>query len=141
MIRVILHRSKTVSDKLQSAAREVSYRVSRGMRAMGDALLEMSRELCPKDTNTLVDDSRVRQEYSAMDTVVVVGYGTGEKAAYLFSEHEGKMVRRDPAQYAVYVHEDPQKVHPNGEYGFLEKVTDGSRDTELKAALAQGMQT
>lgn len=100
----------TAQEILNKFKKDFGQKVERGIRALAEHILGRSRELAPVDTTTLREDGHVRQEGYGLSTIVAVGYGTTGKSAWVWSQNENRMVVREPAEYAVYVHE----THPPG---------------------------
>lgn len=77
--------------------------IEAGLIAAGGALLEWSQELVPVDTGLLHDSGQVSVTGKGYETLVEVAYGSSG------------------AYYAIYVHEDMNVYHPNGQAKFLEQ--------------------
>jgi hypothetical protein len=123
VIKSTVTRSNTLTNGLSKLRERVAQRVERGLLAVGEKVLEVSRELVPKDTLALLNSSGIRMEASATDLKVVVFYGRRGDHAIEYSQREGRVVIRIPYNYAVYVHEDRTTVHWNGQYDFLRSAT------------------
>jgi hypothetical protein len=101
--KVSVKRQKT--GNLNRFLRELSHRVETALVKTGEHLLEMSNNLAPRDTESLVESSHARKEGSGFYTVVIVGYGSYGDRYVEFSPREGRVVQRHPHDYAVLVHE------------------------------------
>lgn len=86
-------------------------RVVKKMKSMLQVVGKRSDELCPKDTNALVDSRQIKVDVVDGDVVADITYGN------------------DEAFYAVYVHEDTEKYHePPTTHHFLEKALSEKED-------------
>lgn len=116
MSRLTITRHTTMA---QVAAR-LAPRIEQGLLAVGEAILEDSLSMVPRETDALAESGRVRQEGSGLTTVVIVAYGHPDFVHSDYSRYTGRYLVRRPYTYAVYVHEDFTKNHDIGQAGFLE---------------------
>ena len=77
-----------------------------GLSLAGEALLGWSQDLVPVDKGVLHDSGYVLVEGEGYDTIVDVGY---------------------TAHYAIYVHENLNVHHPNGQAKYLEQPANERR--------------
>lgn len=77
--------------------------IERGLIAAAGALLDWSKELVPVDTGLLYSSGQASHQGSGYETIAEVAYGSGG------------------AYYAIYVHEDLNVYHPNGQAKYLEQ--------------------
>jgi hypothetical protein len=84
---------------------------------------------CPDDTGYLQETARItifNPGDPRFGDVVQVGYGGYDFPSQVrYSPHEERLVERTPSEYAVIVHEDASKAHPDGNHDFLRNVTVG----------------
>lgn len=115
-VGVSVKRSGHMDRTLRAQLARLGRRVQAGLLHAGMILYDESQKLVPRDTETLALSGRVTQIESLLDTQIVVGYGgkdIPEREEY--SPHEGRVVKRKPAEHAVYVHEDITKAHDPGQ--------------------------
>lgn len=93
---------------IDNYAKQVDEVLPTAMQEAGEVILSKSNTLAPKDTGRMVEQSDVRQ---TSPKEVNVRYNT---------------------DYAIYVHEDLEANHANGEAKFLEKATIATRNEVSK---------
>jgi hypothetical protein len=117
---------KPVDTKVDAIDNKLAKKLEKGLRAVANELLKLSQDLVPVDTGELKASGGVRQIDSGLSAAFIVGYGRTDRPAYKGkSPHEGKDVERKASEYAVYVHQDPDRkpirenIHPVGQALFL----------------------
>lgn len=87
-------------------------RVNRGIKAVGQRILEESDVLIPVDTHAARETAGMRVEpFMGPFNKVIVGYGGQNEVFFRYSQKEGKFVSRRPADYIVIIHEDHTLFH------------------------------
>lgn len=122
MIRTQVRVRGSANAAFAEVERRLAVRIERALWAVGNFLFEECLKLMPKDTGTLERASGVRQEGSGLGTRIVVGFGRYGHVEILFSPKEGEIVRREPSEYVVYLHEIPPDIHKHDapeQYQFL----------------------
>lgn len=77
--------------------------------------LEYSKDMCPKDTHTLVNTAYgADPELRGSEVRVHIGYASPE------TDQMNPVTGQMASAYAVDVHENPSYFHPFGTYKFLE---------------------
>lgn len=94
-----------VLGTLRTQGRGKVSEVKRGAEIEMDVELQESNRRCPKKTGALVaTGTRHPATVSGNVITVPITYGGGD------------------VDYAIYVHEDPEAHHPNGQFKFLEST-------------------
>lgn len=110
-------RRNTFSPALRVAAQRFPDRLGTALEEELGVELTESNAITPKKTGELID--------------------SGEVTPY---EKVGGRIRcsiRYTAPYAVFVHEDPDAIHPIGEWKFLEKTLNASKPFLLRRVAAR----
>ncbi len=119
MIKVTVSRKKGYTSIINEMVR-LGPRVIRAMQAVGEKILEDSRNLVPKDTRMLLSSSRTYTTGVWPSLVIVVGYGDPDVFGPEYSEHEKRYVFRVPYYYAKPVHENAQNhTFVDGQQDYL----------------------
>jgi hypothetical protein len=100
MIKTTVQGIPGAKRAMKKWSREKPLKVKRGMNKAADYLMERSLEVCPLDTGFLRSSIYKKNAGTFLAPDVQVGYS---------------------APYAIYVHEDPEPLHPIGDYKFLEQ--------------------
>jgi hypothetical protein len=124
MIAVTVSRTRKTGPS--SVIARMARRVEAALFVAGEVLLEDSKQLVPRDTQTLATDGHVRKIGSGLRTTVIVGYGTKGVVWAGRSPHESAAAGRDvfviriPYNYAVWVHINPKNHnYVTGQAEFL----------------------
>lgn len=117
-------------DQFQRMCEELAGDPGEGLEVVIEEQLEMigrrADYYCPKDTHSLVDSRQVWVQEGARGLVDgAITYGGGPVGV------------KDPAEYALFVHEDPVARHkPPTRWKWLQAAFDEKRAAALKAIAA-----
>jgi hypothetical protein len=119
-VKIVVTRTGKIRTNLDNLARSIGQKVEKALEAGGTVLLHESQKLVPLDTEALADSGRIQTIGSLFNFTVFVGYGGFDfPARTVYSRGEGRMVERKPWEYALFVHEDMTKYHPDGQANYL----------------------
>ena len=117
MFSMTLTQSNSMQEGIKKSLEDLRRRIPPAMRAAGETLLEESNKLVPVLTGVLKKSGKVTYKGRGLNTEFSIGYS---------------------ADYAVYVHEDLTKHHPNGQAKFLETAILQNQD-KLGVALVTNL--
>jgi hypothetical protein len=109
-------------ENLQQYGQKALQAIGAEMYIEAEATMTESKTECPVDTGALRASGTVAlPEFKDQGVVVEMGYGG------------------PAAPYALYVHEDPQAVHPVGNYKYLENPVN-RRASGMTERIGRGVQ-
>lgn len=127
--------SGKMDTRLAKFSKELGDKLEAGLKEAAEWIKQKSQTLVPKDTLALHDTARIAKQGSGLDCKVSIGYGgkdhpprqeVSRKEMY---RGKPKMVTRIPWKYTVYVHENRNVHHDEGQAKFLEDAVFRNLDT------------